>query len=371
MVMFRKNELVSLFLGSFSYLPVPINISFWWNWGSTAGVTLIIQILSGIFLTMHYVSDLSLAFDSVVHIDRDVNFGWVIRSVHSNGASLFLLCIFMHIGRGLYYKSFINFHTWGVGIILLLVSMLTAFFGYVLPWGQMSFWGATVITNFLSVIPVYGVDIVNWIWGGYSVGGPTLTRFYTFHFLFPFVIAVLSLVHLVFLHRSGSSNPVQVSSSSVKMYFWPYSGIKDILGFMVIFIFFFSIVFFFPTVFMDPENFMKANPMVTPVHIKPEWYFLFAYAILRCIPNKTMGVLALVLSILFLYLVPLLNFIFNQEFLKSNGFLYQLSFWIFSMNFIILTWLGGSPVEEPYIFLAQLSSIVYFVSLVLMGVLVG
>nr|YP_008083000.1 cytochrome b [Botrylloides nigrum]CCO25779.1 cytochrome b [Botrylloides nigrum] len=368
--MVRKNELMKLFLGSFSYLPVPINISFWWNWGSMAGVTLVMQILTGLFLTMHYVSDSSLAFDSVVHIDRDVNYGWVSRSVHSNGASLFLLCIFMHIGRGLYYKSYLNFHTWGVGILLLLVSMLTAFFGYVLPWGQMSFWGATVITNFLSVIPYYGVDIVNWIWGGYSVGGPTLTRFYTFHFLFPFVIVVLSLLHLIFLHRTGSSNPIQLSSIPMKMYFWPYSGIKDILGFLLVFVFFFFIVFFYPTVFMDPENFMKANPMVTPVHIKPEWYFLFAYAILRCIPNKTLGVLALVVSILFLYIVPLLNFFLNKGFYKGISFSYQVVFWIFSVNFILLTWLGGSPVEEPYIFLAQVCSFIYFLSLCLMGVLV-
>ena len=368
--MVRKNELFKLFLRSFSYLPVPVNISFWWNWRSIAGVTLILQILTGLFLTMHYVSDSSLAFDSVVHIDRDVNFGWLFRSVHSNRASLFLLCIFMHIGRRLYYKSYLNFHTWRVRILLLLISILTAFFRYVLPWGQMSFWGATVITNFLSVVPYYRVDIVNWIWGGYSVGRPTLTRFYTFHFLFPFLIVALSLLHLIFLHRTRSSNPIQLSSKSVKMYFWPYSRVKDIIRFFIVFVLFFFIVFFYPTIFIDPENFIKANAMVTPVHIKPEWYFLFAYAILRCIPNKTLGVLALVVSILFLYVVPLLNFCLNRGYYKGISFMYQLIFWIFSVNFILLTWLGGSPVEEPYIFLAQICSFVYFITLTIIGVLV-
>jgi ubiquinol-cytochrome c reductase cytochrome b subunit len=368
--MFRKNELVKLFLRSFNYLPVPVNISFWWNWRSMTRVCLIVQVLSGLFLTIHYVSDSVLAFDSVVHIDRDVNIRWVFRSVHSNGASLFLLCIFMHVGRGLYYKSYLNFHTWGVGVLLLLISMLTAFFRYVLPWGQISFWRATVITNFLSVIPGYRRDIVNWIWRRYSVRGPTLTRFYTFHFLFPFVIVVLSLLHLIFLHRTGSSNPIQVSSVSLKIHFWPYSRVKDVLRFFVVFLFFFCVVFFYPTVFMDPENFIKANPMVTPVHIKPEWYFLFAYAILRCIPNKTIRVVALGVSILFLYVVPLLNFFLNWGYYKRVSFTYQLVFWTFSVNFMLLTWLGRSPVEEPYIFLAQVCSFIYFLSLVLIRILV-
>nr|YP_008082961.1 cytochrome b [Polycarpa mytiligera]CCO25740.1 cytochrome b [Polycarpa mytiligera] len=367
--MLRKNELLNLVLGSFSYLPAPVNISFWWNWGSMTGVTLVLQILTGLFLTMHYVSDASVAFDSVVHIDRDVNFGWIIRAAHANGASLFLFCIFMHIGRGLYYKSFMNVHTWGVGVVLLILSMLTAFFGYVLPWGQMSFWGATVITNFLSVIPYYGVDIVNWIWGGYSVGSPTLTRFYTFHFLFPFLIAVFSLVHLVFLHRTGSSNPLKLSSGGMKMPFWPYSGIKDVLGFLIVFSLYFLIVFFLPNYFGDPENFMKANPLVTPVHIKPEWYFLFAYAILRCIPDKTLGVVALVMSILMLLLLPFLNKVVNLSYTKTVGMWYQIIFWVFSVNFVLLTWLGGSPVEEPYIILARICSVVYFMSLFLLGIL--
>lgn len=314
------------------------------------------QIITGLFLTIHYVSDSSLSFNSVCHIERDVNYGWLFRSIHSNGASLFLFGLFMHIGRGLYYKSYNNIHTWGVRILLLLVSMLTAFFRYVLPWRQISFWRATVITNFLSVIPFVGGDIVNWIWGRFSVRSPTLTRFYTFHFLFPFVIAGLSLVHLVFLHRKGSFNPIRVSSRSFKIYFWPYSGVKDIFGFYFVALAFCFVVFFYSFVFIDPENFIKANSIVTPVHIKPEWYFLFAYAILRCIPNKTLRVIFLAISILALYVVPLLD--------VTNVFFFrQVFFWIFSINFVLLTWLRGSPVEEPYVFLSQVRSFVYFVTL--------
>nr|YP_003331149.1 cytochrome b [Styela plicata]CAL24343.1 cytochrome b [Styela plicata] len=367
--MMRKNELIKLFLGSFSYLPAPVNISYLWGWGSTIGVVLIMQVITGLFLSMHYCADVNYAFDSVVHIHRDVFFGWLVRAMHMNGASLFLFCIFLHVGRGLYYKSFMNVHTWGVGVILLILSMVTSFFGYVLPWGQMSFWGATVITNFLSVIPFYGNEIVTWIWGGFSVGGPTLSRFYTFHFVVPFLIIVFSLVHLLFLHRMGSSNPLQLSSNSMKINFWPYSGIKDLVWFLFIFTLFFCIVFFFPQVFSDPENYIKANPMVTPVHIKPEWYFLFAYAILRCIPNKTLGVLGLVMSIVVFFMLSVVNKMFNISHTKVKSFSYMVCFWIFSINFIILTWLGGSPVEDPFIFLAQVSSIVYFLCLFLMAVL--
>nr|YP_008082974.1 cytochrome b [Pyura gangelion]CCO25753.1 cytochrome b [Pyura gangelion] len=367
--MLRKNTLIDLFMGSFYHLPSPINISYWWNWGSTVGIILVMQILTGLFLTMHYVSDINYAFDSVVHIHRDVNFGTYIRAIHANGASFFLLGLFMHVGRGLYYKSFLKIHVWGVGVLMLILSMLTAFFGYVLPWGQMSFWGATVITNLLSAIPMYGTSIVYWVWGGFSVGGATLTRFYTFHFLFPFVLVVLSLLHLVFLHEKGSNNPLKGSSNTLKIFFWPYSGIKDLLGFFFLFFFFFLLVFFGPSMFMDPENFMKANPLVTPTHIKPEWYFLFAYAILRCIPNKSLGVLALVMSIIMLLLMPIINFSMKKHEMKVYSFYYQIFFWVWGVNFIILTWLGGAPVEEPYIMLAQISSVVYFMLLVLMAIM--
>ena len=360
---------MKLFLRSFSYLPAPVNISYLWGWGSMTGVVLIIQLVTGLFLSMHYCADASYAFNSIVHIHRDVFFGWCVRSIHMNRASFFLFCIFMHLGRGLYYKSFINIHTWGVRVILLILSMITSFLRYVLPWRQMSFWGATVITNFLSVIPFYGVDIVNWIWGRFSVGHPTLSRFYTFHFILPFIIVVFSVIHLLFLHRTGSSNPIILNSNSLKVNFWPYSGLKDLLWFLVIFTLFFLIVFFFPQVFSDPDNFIKANPMVTPVHIKPEWYFLFAYAILRCIPNKTLGVVGLVMSILMLYLLSIINVVVNNTYIKGKQIGYMIVFWIFSINFFVLTWLGRSPVEDPYIFIAQVSSVIYFLCLLVIGIL--
>nr|CAQ68501.1 cytochrome b [Halocynthia papillosa] len=358
--MVRKNVMIKLVMDTFANLPSPINISYWWNWGSTVGVLLVSQVLSGLFLTMYYVSDVLYAFDSVVHLHRDVNYGWVLRGVHANGASFFMFGLYMHVGRGLYYKSYLNYRVWYVGIILLLLSMLTAFFGYVLPWGQMSFWGATVITNLMSAIPLVGVDIVYWVWGGYSVGAPTLTRFYTFHFVFPFLIIVLSAVHLVFLHSKGSSNPLKVTSKGFKLSFWPYFGVKDVWGFFGIFLLMFLVVGFMPDVFGDPDNFMKANPLVTPLHIKPEWYFLFAYAILRCIPNKGMGVLALVLSIVFFFFMPVLSFMFG---VKAKKIFYGVFFWVWGVNFMLLTWLGGSPVEPPYVFLAQVSSVLYFLLL--------
>nr|NP_038246.1 cytochrome b [Halocynthia roretzi]BAA88257.1 apocytochrome b [Halocynthia roretzi] len=351
---------MGLFLDTFAKLPSPVNLSYWWNWGSMVGVLLVGQILTGLFLTMHYVSDVGYAFDSVVHIHRDVSYGWVVRSVHANGASFFMFGLFMHVGRGLYYKSYLDFRVWYVGVILLVVSMLTSFFGYVLPWGQMSFWGATVITNLLSAIPFYGADIVYWVWGGYSVGAPTLTRFYTFHFIFPFLIAVLSLVHLVFLHSKGSTNPLKATTAGFKVSFWPYFGVKDIYGFFVVFWVLYLVVGFYPDAFGDPDNFMKANPMVTPLHIKPEWYFLFAYAILRCIPNKGLGVLALVMSIVFFFFMSIFSFLFG---IKKKGVSYPMVFWVWSVNLRLLTWLGGSPVEPPYVYMAQVCGcpLFYFV----------
>nr|QNO34170.1 cytochrome b [Halocynthia hilgendorfi ssp. n. KRK-2020] len=363
-LVFRKDKLVGIVVGSLLKLPTPVNFSYWWNWGSMVGLLLVSQLLTGLLMSMHYVPDLNYAFLSVVHLQRDVGYGWLLRFFHANGASFFLFGLFMHVGRGLYYKSFLSVRVWAVGILLLIVSMLVAFFGYVLPWGQMSFWGATVITNMLSAVPYYGGDIVMWVWGGFSVGAPTLTRFYTFHFVLPFVLVFLSLIHLFFLHEAGSSNPLKVNSTGFKISFWPYFGIKDIFGFMVVFFVLVMFVGFLPDSLGDPENYIEANPLVTPVHIKPEWYFLFAYAILRCIPNKTLGVLALVLSILFLFVVPILCFIFG---VKSKSVLYNGLFWVWGVNFMILTWLGGSPVEEPYIYLAQVSSVLYFLLLFFLG----
>nr|ADD96707.1 cytochrome b [Crenicichla lepidota] len=339
-------------------LPAPINISAWWNFGSLLGLCLITQILTGLFLAMHYTSDITLAFSSVAHICRDVNYGWLIRSLHANGASFFFICIYLHIGRGLYYGSYLYKETWNIGVVLLLLVMMTAFVGYVLPWGQMSFWGATVITNLLSAIPYMGTSLVQWIWGGFSVDNATLTRFFAFHFLFPFIIAAMTLIHLIFLHETGSSNPTGLNSDAEKIPFHPYYSFKDILGFMTLLMALTTLALFYPNLLGDPDNFTPANPLVTPPHIKPEWYFLFAYAILRSIPNKLGGVLALLFSILILMLVPVLH-TSKQRALTFRP-LTQLILWLLVADVIILTWIGGLPVEHPFTLIGQIASLVYF-----------
>nr|ADD96744.1 cytochrome b [Crenicichla sveni] len=339
-------------------LPAPINISAWWNFGSLLGLCLITQILTGLFLAMHYTSDITLAFSSVTHICRDVNYGWLIRSLHANGASFFFICIYLHIGRGLYYGSYLYKETWNIGVILLLLVMMTAFVGYVLPWGQMSFWGATVITNLLSAIPYMGTSLVQWIWGGFSVDSATLTRFFAFHFLFPFIIAAMTLIHLIFLHETGSSNPTGLNSDAEKIPFHPYYSFKDILGFMTLLVALTTLALFYPNLLGDPDNFTPANPLVTPPHIKPEWYFLFAYAILRSIPNKLGGVLALLFSILILMLVPILH-TSKQRALTFRP-LTQLILWLLVADVTTLTWIGGLPVEHPFTLIGQIASLLYF-----------
>ena len=339
-------------------LPTPANISAWWNFGSLLGLCLIAQILTGLFLAIHYTADISTAFSSVAHICRDVNYGWIIRNMHANGASFFFVCIYLHIGRGLYYGSHLNKETWNVGVILLLLVIITAFVGYVLPWGQMSFWGATVITNLLSAVPYIGNSLVQWIWGGFSVDNATLTRFFTFHFLLPFVIAAISMIHLIFLHEAGSNNPTGINSDADKISFHPYFSYKDILGFAALLITLTSLALFSPNLLGDPDNFTPANPLVTPPHIKPEWYFLFAYAILRSIPNKLGGVLALLSSILVLFLVPILQ-TSKQRSLTFRP-LSQILFWTLVADVVILTWIGGIPVEHPYIIVGQIASFIYF-----------
>nr|BAI63537.1 cytochrome b [Cynops ensicauda] len=365
----KTHPMLKIINNSFIDLPTPSNISYWWNFGSLLGVCLITQIITGLFLAMHYTADTQSAFSSVAHICRDVNHGWLVRNIHANGASFFFICIYLHIGRGLYYGSYLFKETWNIGVVLLLLVMATAFVGYVLPWGQMSFWGASVITNLLSAIPYVGSSLVEWVWGGFSVDKATLTRFFAFHFLLPFLIAGVSMIHLLFLHETGSNNPTGIPSNQDKVSFHPYFSYKDLLGFLLALLILLLISLIVPNLLVDPENFIPANPLMAPPHIKPEWYFLFAYAILRSIPNKLGGVIALLMSILILMFTPMLHTSKQRSLtFRSTS---QTLFWLLVANTLILTWIGGMPVEPPFTEIGQVASVLYFLLFIIMIPLVG
>nr|BCG67091.1 cytochrome b [Amblyomma testudinarium] len=344
-------------------LPTPSNISYMWNFGSLLGMCLIMQIMSGFFLAMSFSSDISTAFSMISHIQRDVNFGWLIRSIHANGASLFFIFIYIHIGRGIYYSSFFFYKVWISGTIIIFILMATAFLGYILPWGQMSFWGATVITNLISAIPYLGQSIIHWVWGGFSVDNNTLIRFFSLHFSLPFILMMMSMIHIMLIHEKGSSNPIGTILNIDKIPFHPYFTIKDLLGVMIFMIPFLFLIMLFPYKLMDAENFNMANPMITPPHIQPEWYFLFAYAILRSIPNKLGGVIALILSILIIIFLPFMMKNKLSSFYFNN--FKKLNFWFLINIFMLLTYLGAMPIEYPYDMMSKILTSLYFMMFII------
>lgn len=365
---FRKyHPLVKIVNSTLVDLPTPANISVNWNYGSLLGLVLVIQLVRGLILTTRYSSHVDTAFASVIHIYQDVNYGWLIRLIHSTGASFFFLFIYLHIGRGLYYGSYVNRETWNIGVLIYLILMGTAFLGYVLPWGNMSYWAATVITNLLSAVPVFGPALVQWVWGGFAVSNATLVRFYTLHFLLPFVVVFLVVLHLFFLHIHGRSNPLGVPSAVNKVSFHYYFSVKDSFYFILFLFFFMLVTLLFGYDLMDAENWIPANPLVTPTHIQPEWYFLFAYAILRSIPNKLGGVVGLVLAVVILFFFSLFsrNLLFRGF---SHSPVARFVFWRLVSVFLLLTWLGACPAETPYTEVALALTVVYFLLLTVMWV---
>lgn len=364
----KSNPFVWRMNNWFIDLPSPSNLNYLWNWGSLLAFCLIIQLITGIFLSMHYCSDIEFAFTSVVHLSRDIHYGLVLRYLHANGASMFFLCVFCHIGRGIYYGSYTKGIVWNVGVVLFFLLILASFIGYVLPWGQMSFWAATVITNLLSAIPYVGDVIVRWVWGGFSVSNATLNRVLSFHYLVPFVLVSGSILHLIALHEVGSNNPLGIKSNSDTASFHYYYGLKDLSVYGIFCLVLSLIVFVFPYIFGDVDNFQQANTLVTPSHIKPEWYFLLFYAILRSIPNKFGGVVALVGSISILVVLPYLHptRVKGRQFLPASKSL----FWFFVGDFCLLIWLGGKPVEEPYIWIGQMCSLFYLIYFVILTPLI-
>lgn len=367
----NKGLVINTIYTSLYNYPAPANLTYFWNFGIYALVTLGVQIVTGVILAMHYVSDINVAFSSVEHIMRDVNYGWLVRYVHANGASMFFIVVYIHMFRGLYYGSFIRPREmlWVVGVAILFFMIMTAFMGYVLPWGQMSFWGATVITNLFSAIPIIGNDVVIWLWGGYSVGAPTLSRFFALHYLFPFVLVFLVVIHLAYLHRDGSGNFIGVNFWSYdRLMFFPYYIIKDLFGVVIFFSFSAVFVFFSPNSLGHPDNYIVGNPLVTPTHIVPEWYFLPFYAILRSIPDKLFGVIALGFAIITLFFVPFLLYSEDRSFTFKP--LSQFFFWIFAVFSFLLGWIGALPVKVPFVFIGQFLTFFYFAYFYFIGPIV-
>ena len=342
--------------------PAPKNLSYWWNFGSLAGIVLVIQLLTGIFLAMHYTPHAAMAFDSVENIMRNVNYGWMIRYMHAVGASMFFVMIFIHTFRNLYYGSYKYPREllWILGLVILLASMATAFMGYVLPWGQMSFWGATVITNLFGAFPVVGPYIVTWLWGGYAVDNPTLNRFFALHYLLPFVLIGIIILHIWALHQHGSNNPTGVDVKTPKdtVPFSPYYTIKDLFGMSVFLLIFSYIVFFHPNSLGDPDNYIPANPMATPAEIVPEWYFLPFYAILRSVPNKLCGVLAMFGAIITLFFLPWLD----GSKVRSCTYrpIFRIMFWVLVADCLTLGYIGGKPPEGWYVIIGRIAAIYYY-----------
>lgn len=370
-IRWNKDSILSFVDSHIIDYPTPINLNYFWSFGSTAGLCLVIQIVTGIFLAMHYCSSIDLAFNSVEHIMSDVNNGWLIRYTHANGASMFFIVVYCHIFRGLYYGSYIypRGKLWASGVVIFLLMMATAFMGYVLPWGQMSFWGATVITNLFSAIPFVGSSIVEWLWGGFSVGNATLNRFYSLHYLMPFVIAGLVIVHLSLLHKDGSNNPLGINSNTDNIPFYPYFYVKDLFSFFILVLLFSFFVFFYPNALGHTDNYIPANPLSTPAHIVPEWYFLPFYAILRSIPDKLGGVVAMISAILVLLLLPIIN----TSKIRSSKFrpIFGLAYWFLVSDFIILGWIGQKPVESPYIEIGMAATVFYFLFLLILVPFIG
>jgi len=371
MLRWNKNRFLGILNSHIVDYPTPININYFWSFGSSAGLCLAIQLVTGIFLAMHYTPHIDYAFNSVEHIMRDVNNGWLIRYLHANGASMFFIVVYCHIFRGLYFGSYIKPREalWSSGVLIFLLMMGTAFIGYVLPWGQMSFWGATVITNLASAIPFIGPSIVEWLWGGFSIDNATLNRFFSFHYLLPFIIVGVVIIHLALLHESGSNNPLGLTKNVNTITFYPYFYVKDLLAFLALVFTFSFFVFYFPNLLGHTDNYIAANPLVTPAHIVPEWYFLPFYAILRSIPNKLGGVLAMLSAILVLLLLPFLNF----SNIRSNKFrpIFAFTYWFLFVDFAILGWIGQKPVESPFIEVGMIATFLYFFILLILFPFIG